>query len=154
VEGDAEWAATELYHAHRIALGVPEAGKDFPIGDTFPHEANLDLLNGVSFSKGCFIGQEVVSRMKHRGSVRKRVVPVEAEAPLRAGAPIMVGEAEIGRIGSVAGPRGLALIRLDRAAEAAATGRPLLADGVAITLRKPTWATFELAPAPTTTGTS
>jgi len=152
--GDVEWVAAEAYHAHRIDLGVPEAGKDFAIGDTFPHEADLDLLNGVSFEKGCFIGQEVVSRMKHRGNVGKRVVPVEAEAPLRSGAPIMVGEAEIGRIGSVAGARGLALIRLDRAAEAGAAGQPLQADGVAITLRKPTWATFELAPARAATGTS
>jgi tRNA-modifying protein YgfZ len=145
--GDVEWVTAEAYHAHRIALGVPEAGKDFAIGDTFPHEADLDLLNGVSFAKGCFIGQEVVSRMKHRGSVRKRVVPVEAEAPLRTGAPVMAGEAEIGRIGSVAGARGLALIRLDRAAEAGAKGQALLADGIAITLRKPDWADFDLAPA-------
>ena len=62
------------YHAHRIALGVPEGGKDYAFGDTFPHEANLDLLNGVSFSKGCFVGQEVVSRMQHRGTARKRIV--------------------------------------------------------------------------------
>ena len=151
--GDVEWVAAEAYHAHRIDLGVPEAGKDFPIGDTFPHEADLDLLNGVSFEKGCFIGQEVVSRMKHRGSVRKRVVPVEAEAPLRSGAPIMVGDAEIGSIGSVAGARGLALIRLDRAAEASAKGQALLADGIAVTLRKPKWATFEVAPAPAAAGT-
>ncbi len=123
LERDAEWVATEAYHAHRIALGVPEAGKDYPIGDTFPHEADLDVLNGVSFAKGCFIGQEVVARMKHKGTVRKRVVPVEAEAPLRSGAPIMVGEAEIGSIGSVAGARGLALVRLDRAAEASAKGQ-------------------------------
>ena len=65
------------YHAHRIALGVPEGGKDYAFGDTFPHEANLDLLNGVSFSKGCFVGQEVVSRMQHRGTARKRIVIVE-----------------------------------------------------------------------------
>jgi tRNA-modifying protein YgfZ len=145
---DTEWLAPEAYHAHRIALGVPEAGKDFAIGDTFPHEADLDLLNGVSFEKGCFIGQEVVSRMKHRGSVRKRVVPVEADAPLRSGAPILAGEAEIGRVGSVAGARGLALVRLDRAAEAAANGQALLADGAAVALRKPDWADFEVAPAP------
>ena len=150
--GDVEWVAAEAYHAHRIALGVPEAGKDFPLGDTFPHEANLDLLNGVSFEKGCFIGQEVVSRMKHRGNVRKRVVPVQAEAPLRSGAAIMVGDAEIGSIGSVAGARGLALIRLDRAAEASAKGQALLADGIAITLRKPDWATFEVAPAAAAAG--
>jgi hypothetical protein len=146
VEGDAEWAATELYHAHRIALGVPEAGKDFPIGDTFPHEANLDLLNGVSFAKGCFIGQEVVSRMKHRGTARRRVVPVEAEAPLTSGVPVTIGEVEIGRVGSVAGTRGLAMVRLDRAGEAMAKGEPLRAGGIAISLSKPVWASFELAP--------
>ena len=149
---DAEWLAADAYHAHRIALGVPEAGKDFAIGETFPHEADLDLLHGVSFEKGCFVGQEVVSRMKHRGSVRKRVVPVEAAEPLRSGAAILVGEAEIGRIGSVAGVHGLALVRLDRAAEASAKGQTLLADGIAITLRKPDWADFELAPAPAAAG--
>jgi folate-binding protein YgfZ len=146
VEGDAEWVTTEAYHAHRIALGVPEAGKDFPIGDTYPHEADFDQLNGVSFAKGCFVGQETVARMKHKGVVRKRVVPVEAAAPLTSGAPIMIGEAEIGSIGSVVGTRGLALIRLDRAAEASAKGQAILADGVAISLRKPDWATFELDP--------
>jgi folate-binding protein YgfZ len=145
-EGEAEWVATEAYHAHRVALGVPEAGKDFPIGDTFPHEADLDVLNGVSFAKGCFIGQEVVARMKHKGIVRRRVVPVEANAPLRSGAPIMLGAAEIGSIGTVAGTRGLALVRLDRAADASAKGQALLADGVAICLRRPDWATFDLMP--------
>ncbi len=146
VEGEAAWVTTEAYHAHRVALGVPEAGKDFPIGDTYPHEADLDQLNGVSFAKGCFIGQEIVARMKHKGTVRKRVVPVEAEAPLQSGAPIMIGEVEIGSIGSVAGTRGLALVRLDRAAEARARGQAILADGVAISLKKPDWATFELDP--------
>jgi folate-binding protein YgfZ len=143
---DVEWVTAEIYHAHRIALGVPEAGKDFPIGDTFPHEADLDLLNGISFTKGCFIGQEVVSRMKHRGTARRRVVPVQGDTPLASGVPIMMGEVEIGRVGSVAGTRGLAMVRLDRAAEASAKGVPLTASGVAIALRKPEWATFELAP--------
>jgi hypothetical protein len=135
VEGDAEWVAAEAYHSHRIALGVPEGGKDYAFGDTFPHEADLDLLNGISFTKGCYIGQEVVARMKHKGVVRKRVVPVEAAAPLRSGAPVMAGAAEIGRIGSVAGARGLALIRLDRHAEARAKGQALLADGIEMRVR-------------------
>jgi hypothetical protein len=148
VEGAAQWVAADAYHAHRIALGVPEAGKDFPIGDTFPHEADFDQLNGVSFAKGCFIGQEIVARMKHKGVVRKRVVPVEAEVPLTAGATILIGDVEIGSIGSVTGTRGLALVRLDRAAEASAKGQALLADGVAISLKKPEWATFELEPGP------
>jgi hypothetical protein len=142
-------ASAEDYHAHRISLGVPEGGKDYAFGDTFPHEVDLDQLNGVSFSKGCFVGQEVVSRMQNRASVRKRVVPVAAEATLTPGAEVKAGAAVIGSVGSVAGTQALALVRLDRAAEAAAKGDRLTAGGVAITLRKPQWATFDLAPAAT-----
>ncbi len=139
----------EDYHALRIALGVPEGGKDYVFGDAFPHEANLDQLGGVSFSKGCFVGQEVVSRMQNRASVRKRVVPVAGGEPLIAGAEVKAGAAVIGAIGSVAGTQALALVRLDRAAEAMAKGETLTAGGVAITLSKPHWATFEIAPAVT-----
>jgi tRNA-modifying protein YgfZ len=133
-------AAPGDWHRHRIGLGVPEGGKDYPLGDTFPHEADFDLLNGVSFSKGCFVGQEVVSRMHNRASVRKRVVPIEADVPLTAGAAISAGKAVIGTIGSVAGRQGLAMLRLDRAAEAKASGETLSASGVAIHVRRPPWA--------------
>jgi tRNA-modifying protein YgfZ len=132
------------YHAHRIALGVPEAGRDYVLGDTFPHEADLDQLNGISFSKGCFVGQEVVSRMQHRGGSRKRVVPVEGTAPLTSGSEVMAGAVAIGTVGSVAGGRALALLRLDRAAEAIGKGEALTANGVAVAVRRPDWATFEL----------
>ena len=134
-------ATAEDYHAHRIALGVPEGGKDYALGDTFPHEADMDRLNGVSFTKGCFVGQEVVSRMQHRAHVRKRVVPVEAAGPgeLQPGAEIALGAAVIGRVGSVAGRRSLAMLRLDRAAEAKAKGQPLTTGGIEIVLRKPDW---------------
>jgi folate-binding protein YgfZ len=135
------------YHAHRIALGVPEGGKDYAFGDAFPHEADLDQLGGVSFTKGCFIGQEVVSRMQNRATVRKRVVPVEGDGSLASGAEIRAGEATIGTVGSVAGRKALALLRLDRAAEAKSKGQVLTAGGVAVTIRKPEWATFALAPA-------
>jgi folate-binding protein YgfZ len=142
-------ATAEEYHAHRVALGVPEGGKDYVLGDTFPHEADMDQLGGASFSKGCFVGQEVVSRMQHRAQVRKRVVLVEAAGPgeLRTGAEITTGAAVIGKVGSVAGRRALAMLRLDRAAEAKAKGEPLMADGVEIVLRKPDWANFDLEPA-------
>jgi tRNA-modifying protein YgfZ len=135
------------YHAHRIALGVPEGGKDYTFGDAFPHEADHDQLHGVSFAKGCFVGQEVVSRMQNRANVRKRIVAIVGDAPLMAGAEITTGAAVIGTVGSVAGSDALALVRLDRAAEAAAKGRSLMAGGVAIALRKPDWANFELVPA-------
>jgi folate-binding protein YgfZ len=141
-----ESASAENYHAHRIALGVPEGDKDYALGDTFPHEANFDQLNGISFTKGCFVGQEVVSRMQNRANVRKRVVPVDGEAPLAPGAEVKAGDVAIGAVGSVAGTRALALLRLDRAAEAKAKGVALTAGGVAIRLRKPDWATFDVAP--------
>jgi tRNA-modifying protein YgfZ len=137
------FAAPGDWHRHRIGLGVPEGGKDYPLGDTFPHEADFDMLNGVSFSKGCFVGQEVVSRMHNRAIVRKRVVPIEADVPLTAGAAISAGKAVIGTIGSVAGRQGLAMLRLDRAAEARAGGEALSASGVVIHLRRPPWAPHE-----------
>jgi tRNA-modifying protein YgfZ len=131
------------WQARRIAHGVPEGGKDFNYGDTFPHEADMDQLAGVDFEKGCFIGQEVVSRMQHRGLARNRVVPVayEGAAPLP-GIEARVGEKNVGFMGSGVGGRGLAMLRLDRVAEGMAAGERLSAGGVALTLEKPAWARF------------
>jgi tRNA-modifying protein YgfZ len=138
-------ATAEAWHRHRIGLGVPEAGRDYQLGDTFLHEANYDQLNGVSFSKGCFIGQEVASRMQHRGGGRKRVVQVEGDGALASNTPITAGPVALGSIGSVDGTRGLALVRLDRAAEALAKGAVLTAEAVPVRLSKPAWANFDLA---------
>lgn len=143
--GEAEQVDAAAYHAHRIALGVPEGGKDYAFGDAFPHEANFDLLNGVSFSKGCFVGQEVVSRMQHRGGARKRIVIVAADAPLKSGTAINTGAASIGTVGSTAGKQALALVRLDRAEEAQAKGEALTAGVSAVKLRLPAY--FPPAPA-------
>jgi len=156
VAADDAFAATgaavvpdHAYHAHRIGLGVPEGGRDFAFGDTFPHEALLDQLNGVSFTKGCYVGQEIVSRMQHRASIRKRVVPVVADEDLPPGPlPVLAGEAEIGRLGSTAGPRGLALLRIDRAAEARRVGIALTIGGRPVTVEAPPFATFEIGGAP------
>lgn len=138
-------ASAGAYHAHRIGLGIPEGGKDFPFGDTFPHEADMDLLDGIDFKKGCYVGQEIVSRMQHRGTARKRVVPVAASGPLPApGTDVTTGAATIGKLGSVAGDQGLALLRLDRVEEAAAKNEPLLAGGVPIRLRQQSWLPFKL----------
>ena len=128
-------AGAAAYHAHRIGLGVPEGGKDYDYADAFPHEANLDLLHGLSFTKGCYIGQEIVARMEHRGTVRKRVARVTGSGgtELPASRPdVMVGEVVIGRLGSVAGRQGLALMRLDRAIEAIDKGQPITAGGIAL----------------------
>jgi folate-binding protein YgfZ len=145
----ADSATPDDYHAHRIALGVPEGGKDFELGDTYPHEALFDQLNGVSFEKGCYVGQEVVSRMQHRGTARKRVVPVHAEGTLPApGTPVLAGSVEIGRLGSSVGGMGLALLRLDRAAEMQEKGDVLKAGSVPLRIELPLWASFSLVPAP------
>ena len=146
-ESGATPAPQDDYHAHRIALGVPEAGRDFVLGDTFPHEALYDQLNGLSFAKGCYVGQEVVSRMEHRGTARKRVVPVVGTADLpAAGTEIRAGDVAIGTLGSTAGTRGLALLRLDRVAEMRRKGVPLTAQGVPLEVVLPAWARFSLEP--------
>jgi tRNA-modifying protein YgfZ len=133
------------YHAFRISQGVPEGGRDFAFGEAFPHEALFDQLNGVDFTKGCYVGQEVVSRMEHRGTARRRIVPVEGEAGLPAsGTSIEADGVPIGTLGSVSGASGLALIRLDRAQAALADGKVLTAGGLKIVLRRPSFARFAI----------
>lgn len=140
----AEPMEATAYEAHRIAQGVPRGGLDFIYGDAFPHETDMDQLAGVDFDKGCYVGQEVVSRMEHRGTARNRVVPVAVEgfAP-EAGIPVMAGDKQVGTTGSHAGQSALAMLRLDRIADARAAGTPLMAGGIAIEPRKPDWATFD-----------
>ena len=115
----------EEYRAHRMALGVPDGGTDWPYGDTFVHDANLDLLHGVDFDKGCYVGQEVVSRVHHRGSARKRIVRVHFHGdPPAVGAELMAGDTRLGQIMSVLSRDGLAAVRIDRLADAVTAGAP------------------------------
>ena len=139
----AELVDATAYEAHRIALGVPAGGLDFIYGDAFPHEADMDQLAGVDFDKGCFVGQEVVSRMEHRGSARTRVVPVAlVGAAPPPGAAITADGKTVGVMGSSTGSRGLAALRLDRVAEALASGLRLRAQETEVRLVKPAWARF------------
>jgi folate-binding Fe-S cluster repair protein YgfZ len=100
----------------------------------------MDQINGVDFHKGCFVGQEVVSRMEHRGNVRTRIVPVAYEgfAP-DAGAAVTAAEKQVGTFGSSAGGRALAMLRLDRAEDALAAGHALVAGAVTLRLVKLDW---------------
>ena len=134
----AELVDSAAYDAHRIASGIPRGGLDFMYGDAFPHETNMDRLHGVDFDKGCYVGQEVVSRMQHRGTARTRTLRVMLDGPSpEPGAAILAGDKPIGTMGSTAGPHGLALIRIDRAADALQAGVPLTAGGLAIRLVEP-----------------
>ncbi len=139
----AELVDAAEYEARRIALGIPRGGLDFIYGDAFPHETDMDQLNGVDFEKGCYVGQEVVSRMEHRGSARTRIVPVayEGYAP-DAGAEVKAADKAIGTFGSSARGRAVAMLRLDRVADALAAGTPLAAGAATLRLAKPDWAKF------------
>jgi len=129
-------AEPEIYHARRVALGIPAGGRDFAYGDTFPHEALLDQLGGVSFKKGCYIGQEVVSRMQHRGTARTRVVPIAFDGGIAAetGTQAIAGSKPLGTIGTTADGRALAMLRLDRLADAIAAGEAPSGGGLAFHL--------------------
>lgn len=125
------------YEALRISRGIPKGGVDFAYGDVFPHDADMDLIGGVDFKKGCYVGQEVVSRMKHRGEARKRVVRVRLDGPAPApGAEVTDGERPVGVLGSSSGRHALALLRLDRVDEAKAAGRALSAGGIGLVVAK------------------
>jgi tRNA-modifying protein YgfZ len=139
----ADPASAGDYEAHRIALGVPRGGVDFAYSDAFPHETDMDQFGGVDFKKGCYVGQEVVSRMQHRGTARTRAVPVRLDgAAPDAGTAITAGGRAVGTLGSTGGGRGIALLRLDRVDEALAEGGSLTAGSVPIQLVKPAWANF------------
>ena len=135
--GDAgRWA----YREQRVRAGIPEGGIDFVYGETFPHEANLDRLHGVDFTKGCYVGQEVVSRVQHRGTARKRVMGVRFEGdPPPVGSDITLDGAPIGTMGSTIEGVGLGLIRLDRAEEAGPLEGRVRAGGLPVRLEGPGW---------------
>ena len=135
----AESADRQAYDAHRIALGIPDAGRDYELADAFPHEALYDQLGSVDFKKGCFIGQEVVSRMQHRGTARKRAVRVRISEPVEPGTEVKAGDATIGAIGSAGPETAIALLRLDRAGEAKAAGTPLTAGPATVEIDPPEW---------------
>ena len=135
----AGWAAPDhSYDAARIARGLPELGPDFGADQMFPHDIGMDLLGGVDFKKGCYIGQEVVSRMQHRGTARRRPVVLSGvEAPM--GTAVVAGGRDSGAIGTPVGGSAVAVVRLDRfdGGEVTVAGKP-------VTVALPAWATYRL----------
>ncbi|WP_412064765.1 YgfZ/GcvT domain-containing protein [Rhizobium sp. SYY.PMSO] len=132
--------AAALYDELRIASGVAVSGRDFALQDAFPHDVLMDLNGGLGFRKGCYVGQEVVSRMHHRGTARRRVVIVKGNAGLPAsGTELTAGSKPIGTLGSTEGDIGLAIVRIDRAGEAIAGGTTIQAGNVEVSLSLPSW---------------
>jgi tRNA-modifying protein YgfZ len=126
----------------RITNGICEGGPDYAYGEAFPHDVNLDQINGVSFSKGCYVGQEVVSRMQHRGTARRRALIATGSALLVSGAEVTSGGRSLGALGSALGPLALALVRMDKVKDARDAGAEILAGGVPIGLALPPRASF------------
>ncbi|MGC2773999.1 MAG: folate-binding protein [Bradyrhizobium sp.] len=134
----AEIVGADAYETHRIDCSVPRGGLDFMYGDAFPHETNMDRLHGVDMGKGCYVGQEVVSRMHHRGITRTRAAQVLLDdASPEPGTPIMAGDKSIGTMGSASQQKGMALLRIDRVAEAIEAGTPLTAGGLTLRVADP-----------------
>ncbi len=134
--------ADDTFAAHRISAGIPEEGPDFGIDQNFAHDIGLDLLDGIDFIKGCYIGQEVVSRMKHRGTARRRPVIVSGiDAP--AGTPVVAGGRDAGPIGEVVDGRAVAILRLDRITDPAA----VTVDGKPVTVTLPPYAGYQFGEA-------
>ncbi|WP_127523832.1 folate-binding protein YgfZ [Mesorhizobium sp. Z1-4] len=142
-EAPAADATADAYAALRVAHGVAESGADYALGDAFPHDVLFDQNGGVGLKKGCFVGQEVVSRMHHRGTARRRLLLASADTPLPpAGTDIDAGGRAVGVLGTVAGAKGLAIARIDKVKAARDAGTVLAAGGIPLKLEIPGWATF------------
>lgn len=139
--GDAPLSA---YAALRIANGISGGAEDGAAMDFFPHDLLMDRNGGLNFKKGCYVGQEVVSRMQHRATARRRLVTVNAETALpAAGASISAGGREIGTLRTVEGQAGLAVVRIDKAGDALASGATISAGDVAVSIALPAWSGLE-----------
>ncbi len=139
--GDGPLAA---YHTHRIALGVPEQGYDFRQGEQFAHDVALDTLNGIDNTKGCYVGQEVVSRVHHRGRARRRPVRVTgAFSAASAGEPICAGDRCLGILTSAISGQGIALLRLDHVQRAVANNETLHIKAEPVVITLPSWANYD-----------
>ena len=136
--GGAE-GVSEDYHTLRIAAGVPEWGSDYRAAEVFPSDVNMDVMNGIDYKKGCFVGQEVASRMKRRGKIRKRTVLLKGDQ-LSPEDKVMIGDMPAGAVTSSAGPLALALLRIDRAA-----GKLLSVNNQSVTIQSPEWLQQEFA---------
>jgi folate-binding protein YgfZ len=120
-------APFEVYEARRVQVGAADARRDLEVDKTLLLEANFDAFNGVSFSKGCYVGQELTARTKYRGNVRRKLYPVVIEGAAAPGTEVLLGDKLAGEVRSIAGNRGIALLRIEDVEQAREQGAPLTA---------------------------
>ncbi len=136
-------APSQDYDRLRLSHGLPDGSRDILIEKGFLLENGIDDLNGVDYEKGCYIGQELTARTKHRASIRKRLLRVDIDGPLPpTGAPVMLGDKQAGEMRSGFEGIGLAMLRLEMIDQAATSGEPLLCADATLTPVKPDWARF------------
>ena len=139
-EFGAEPGYKESYDALRISLGIPDGSRDLVVGKSILLENNFDDLNGIDWSKGCYIGQELTARTKYRGLLKKRLLPVDIIGRLpETGAPVLADGRQVGEIRSATETKGLALIRLEHIEKAIAGEVRLVSGSAVLTPVKPTW---------------
>jgi len=127
----------------RLSLGIPDGSRDMLVDKAFLLESNFEELNGVDFDKGCYVGQENTARQKHRGTIRRRLMPVDIEGPVPApDTPIRFGSIDVGSMCSGHAGKGMAMLRLEYAKKASETGQPLTAGDALLTPIKPDWAQY------------
>lgn len=139
VEGEG-WADGSGQARARIAAGIAEMGPDFEPDDVFPHDIGMDHLGGVDFKKGCYVGQEVVSRMQHRGTARRRPVLVDGVTGAR-GDAVQVNGRNVGTLGTPIDGKAIAIVRIDKVG----TEGDVETDGSPVTLALPSWASYRFA---------
>lgn len=132
------------WDGRRISAGVAECGLDFPPADAFPHDVLLDLTGGVGFRKGCYVGQEVVSRMQHRGTARRRVMVATADKPLVPHADVRAAGRSLGSLGSASGGRAIAIVRFDKVKASLEAGHAISAGEIEVRLAVPPGAAYAL----------
>ena len=143
IDATAGWMQNDdLYQAERIRSGIAHQGNDYPANDVFAHDVGLDILEGIDFGKGCYVGQEVVSRMKHRGTARRRPVLISATTAAP-GTPVIANGREAGVIGQVVDGATTAIVRLDRITDP----QSVTVDGSPVTISLPAWATYQFGDA-------
>jgi folate-binding protein YgfZ len=130
-------APFEIYEERRVAIGAADARRDLEVDKTLLLEANFDTFNGVSFGKGCYVGQELTARTKYRGNVRRKLYPVVIDGDATPGTEVLLGDKPAGELRSIAGNRGLALLRIEDVEQARADGAPLVAGSATLRVESP-----------------